>query len=228
MYLRDLAIHADKTIAPDFPSQFVSWFHRETCCITDFYRSMLKRRVSTAETAKVQLVFVMPGSAKPAVRHLLGVAEVQWDFDFHAYLSVEEHEKKLRVLDSLQAALLWIAGDQNWSFGGLDDCYSELSKRNLEFEGWSKRSWRHPSKPLRAKIGFLYATRRVDFFVGVFDGRGREKARKALGWTVPEMGIAEDVLRGAGRWGPTGIFRYKLPGVFLRLPKTWQVNLSGL
>lgn len=228
MFLRDIAVYADEAIVTRFPSGFVGWFHRETCCITELYVSLLWRKVATPDTAKVNLLFAEQEDFVPSVRQLINVADAKWFFRFSEYADKGVVGKKKMILDALHSALLWIAEEREWDVGALESCHAEAISRNLTLEGWSKKSWANPSGKYRAKIGFCFGLRAVDFFVGVFDRRGREAGRKPLGSVVPEMGITRPILMGAGSWNSANMFRLRIADAHFRLPKSWEVDLSEL
>jgi hypothetical protein len=228
MYLRDIAIYADEQIAKRFPSGFVGWFHRETCCITDLYSSVLGKRVATPDTVKVNLRFTDQEGFTPNVRQLINVADAKWKFDFSKYADRDVGGKKQMILNALQASLLWTAKNRKWDAGGIVECHAELIRRDLDFEGWSKKSWLTSNPKYRAKVGFCFGLRRVDFFVGIFDKKGREIGRKPLGSVVPEMGIAHLVLKGPGSWIAANVFQLQIADAHFCLPKSWEVDLSDL
>ena len=229
MYLRDVVVYADEAIVTDFPSGFVAWFHRETCCITDFYASLLRKKVETPDTAKVNLVFVQQQEGfAPGVKQLIDVADARWPFHFLEYSQADAGGKKRMILDALQAALLWIAKNRQWDVRGLEECHAAVVDRKLEFKGWSKKSWLSPNPKYRARVGFYFGLRSVDFFVGLFDRRSREIGRKPLASVVPEMWMAHLVLKGQGKWIRGKEFRFQIADSFSRLPKFWQVDVSDL
>ena len=228
MYLRDIAIYADEQIAEKFPSGFVGWFHRETCCVTDLYCSLLGKRIATPDTVKINLCFAEPEGAAPTVRQLINVADASWGFDFSKYADRDAREKKHMILDALQAALLSIAKKGKWDVSGFAACHAEVIRCDLDFEGWSKKSWVSPNPKFRAKVGFCFGLRMVDFFVGIFDRKGRETGRKPLGSVAPEMGIAHLVTKGPAKWVAGNVFRLQIADSYFHLPKSWDVDLSGL
>ena len=114
MYLRDIAVYADEEIVERFPSGFVGWFHRESCCITELYLSLIYRKIVTADTVKVNLVFLDQMRFAPSIRRLLGMADGTWCFDFSSYAETNELGKKRMMLDALHAALLWIGKERGW------------------------------------------------------------------------------------------------------------------
>src|SRR5487761_612209 len=225
MYLRDIAVFADETIVDRFPSGFVQWFHRETCCVTDWYASLLWRKVATADTAKVNFVFQELEPFVPTVRQLIDVADVRWFFRFSEYAQSNEARKKRMILDAIQGALRSIAKDRGWDRDRLEECYAAVIARDLNFQGWSKKSWLAPDRKHRARIGFYFGLRMVDFFVGVFDRKGNEIGRKQLGSVAPAMGLANAVLKGAGQWRAGSLFRYNIPKCYFHVPKSWEADL---
>lgn len=229
MYLRDLAIYADDAIVDRFPSGFVSWFHRESCCVTELYCSLLGKHVATSDAAKAHLDFVDSAGNEPSVRQLLNVADVRWPFAFSDYAALVDNDAKKRMLfDALHAALLWLAALRDWPTSGLEHCRAEALSRNLTHTGWSKQTWPDPSGKLRAKIGFSFELRSVEFYVGVFDRRGRELGRKPLGAVVPEMGVTRPILKGRGEWDAANKFRVQLGEGSFYLPRAWEVDLAAL
>ncbi len=228
MYLRDLAVYAEHAISTRFPSGFVGWFHRESCCITELYVSLLSKSVATSDTAKVNLTFTEIGELAPTLRQLINVADARWPFAFTEYAKGCESEKKRMMLDGLHSALVWIGNERAWDVCGFRRCYDEVVRRNLTFSGWSKKSWASPNRRHRARVGFFWGLRSVDFFVGAFDTRGREIGRKALRSVVPEMGVAHSLLKGLGIWQADGTFRLVVDGPHVPLRGTWEADLSDL
>jgi hypothetical protein len=229
-YLRDIEVYADAIIVTKVPSGFVGWFHRETCCVAELYLGLLWRRVATPDTAKVNLVFTEQEGFVPSVRQLIDVADARWLFRFSEYVERDVAEKKHMILDALHSALLWIAEERKWDASSLEECRAEVICRNLSYEGLSKKSWLSPNPKYRAKVGFRYGLRAVDFFVVIFDRRGREIGNKPLGAVVPEMGVAHEVLKGTGKWIRGKAFRFLPAGYHIRLPKSgsWEVDVSDL
>jgi hypothetical protein len=228
MYLRDLAVYADKIIFTRFPSGFVAAFHRETCCITDLYCSVLGKRVATPDTVKANVLFTEHNGSVPSVSQFIHVADAKWPFRFSQFADGDDFEKKQMILEAVHSALLWIASERRWDVGGLEECHAEIIRRNLSFNGLSKKSWLSPNRRYRARLGFIYELRKVDFVVGVFDRRGREIGRKSLGSIVPEMGILHGVMKGNGTWVTDSVFRLQTGSPYLRVPKFWEVDLSDL
>jgi hypothetical protein len=228
MYLRDIAIYADEQIAEGLPSGFVGWFHRESCCITELYCSLLSRKLVTSDTAKVNLVFVDQAVSAPTVRQLLAVADARWPFDFPSYAERDELGKKRMMLDSLHAALLWIAKVRGWGTKAFNDAYSQALNRNLTFEGLSKKSWHSPNRRHKARIGSSYGLRNIHLVLLVYDSKGNELGRKPLGEVVPEMGVVHWILRQKAAWNSRNVFRIQIGGYCFHVPKKLQVNLSDL
>lgn len=228
MYLREVAVYADADIVDRFPSGFVGWFHRETCCITELYRALLGKKLATADTVKVTLDFVEQTTFAPSVNQLLNVADGRWFFAFSRYVLLDTAGKKRMICDEIRAALLWIAGQRGWDSAGLEECYVAALDRNLCLNGWSKKSWLCPNGRHRARIGFTFELREVEFCVGIFDRRGRELGRKRLGSIRPEIGIADSVLKGRGRWLRGRVFRLDLGSAHFYVPKSWEVDVSDL
>src|SRR6266566_2197678 len=100
MFLRDIAIYADEAIVETSPPGFVGWFHRETCCITDLYITLIQRKIVTPDTAKICIVFA-EAEKRPKMRQLIEVADVVWPFTFRHYIEGKEDDKKRIILDSL-------------------------------------------------------------------------------------------------------------------------------
>jgi hypothetical protein len=228
MYLRDIAVYADERIADRYASGFVGWFHRESCCVTDLYSSVLGKSLTTLDTVKVNLLFTEHDALAPTLRQLINVADADWEFDFSKYVDRDVGGKKEMILDSLQEALIWIATKRKWDATGFRQCHAEIIRRNLDYSGWSKKSWVSPNAKYKAKIGFSFGLRIVDFFVGIFDRKGREIGQKPMCSVVPEMGVAHLVLKGSGSWNDGNVFCVQIADSYFHLPKSWQVDCSDL
>jgi hypothetical protein len=228
MYLRDISVYGDEAIVSKFPSGFVSWFHRESCCITELYISLLHRRIVTPDTVKVHLDFIDADGASPAIEPpCLSVAMGRWPFDFATYAKMDPAGMKRALFDALHSALVWIAGELGWDTAPFETVKEEALAKNLQLAGWSKKSCLSPDKKYRARVGFNWELRSVDFFVGIFDRRGRERGTKYLGSMVPEMGKVASFLT-PGKWNKRNVFRLDIMRVSFEHPDYWQVHLSGL
>ena len=226
MYLREIAVFADENIVMRFPSGFVGWFHRETCCVTELYESFIQRKMATSDTAKVNLVLYDEEGFVPTVRQLINVADGRWSFDFASYAEKDERGKKRMILDALHAALLWIAKERGWETEALNDAYSQILNRNLAFESLSKKTWFSSNRKYKAKVGFCYGVRAIHFFLVVYDRKGNELGRKPLEKVSPEMGVVHWVLKQKPVWNTHNVFRLRTDGYCFHLPKELEVDLS--
>jgi hypothetical protein len=229
VYLRDIDVYADETIVTRFPSGFVGWFHRETCCITQPYIAVLGKKVFTPDTGKVFLTFTDPKESTPRIcRCELGVLEAEWPFLFARYAEGDDVQKKCMILDGVHSAVLWVGKERGWDVRSLAECRDEIIRRDFVFEGWSKKSWASPDRKFRAKIGFQFELRRVDLVLGVFDRKGREIGRKPLGWAVPQTGVLYHVLKANGTWTNENIFQIQSAVRVIGMKNTQEVDLSDL
>ncbi len=228
MYLRDIVIFADENIVETFRGGFVSWFHRETCWLTDLYVTLLRRKLKTSDTTKVQFQFTDNRALAPSVKQLLTIAETTWLFDFDTYVHAHECNKKRMLLASLHAALIWLGTQRNWDTQVFEYCRQKALERNLTYRGISNRSWPSPDGKYKARVAFSYGLRSVDFYVVVFDRRGRELGVKALGSAVSGLSVAAYMLKGTGKWGRGNTFRWLIPEFFWELPKAWTVSLADV
>ena len=202
----------------------------ETCCVSELYLALLSRKIITEDTAKVNLVLNEYKGFARRVRQLLDVADAAWGFRFSAYCELnDDGNRKRMVLDALHSALHWMAEERKWDVGVFNRCRSQILDHNFEYAGWSKKSWLCPSRKFRARIGFDFGLRSVDFVVGIFDRRAREIGRKPLGSALPEMGILALVLKSNSKWISGTTFRVTLRMPWdPNLPKSWSVNLAHL
>jgi len=224
MFLRDIAIYADEAIVETSPPGFVGWFHRETCCITDLYITLLQRKIVTPDTVKVSILFT-EAEKRPRMRQLIDVADVVWPFTFRRYIKADEEEKKRLILDTLHDTLIWIATERGWNQRPLKAAYAQILELNLTFEGWSKRKWLSPDRKRVARIYFRQSLRDIELYVLVLDRRGRELGRKFLGSTIPESGIAWSLI-GGGRWKQKTRFALSLGPAHFAAPKAWETDLA--
>jgi len=228
MFLRDLAIYADKLLVDRFPGGFVQRFHRETCCVVELYLSHLLREAETGEIAKVQLEFTDSLKQPPkadCISRLINVLVVPWPFEFEAYERAHHQMKKESVAEALLAALLWLCDVHSWSKHPFEDAFQACARHNWTFEGFSKASWSSPSKRFRARIFFRYGIDQVELFAVLYKNRSKEEIiRKRLGSGVPEMGCLEHFLRKA-QWNSET--RFSVSGTDFR-HETWQADFADI
>ena len=154
MYLRDISVYADEAIQPRFASGFVHWFHRESCCITELYRSLLRKRVVTADTAKVHLEFLDEDCALPSFRPpRLSVVMAKWPFDFSAHAEADSAGKKQKLLGTLHSALVWIANDLGWDAAAFETIRAEATAQNLRASRLVQEELSQPRQEVQGEGG---------------------------------------------------------------------------
>ena len=132
------------------------------------------------------------------------------------------------MLDEVHSAPLWIARERGWDPAGLEECRDKVARLDFRFEGWMKKSWAGPNPKYRARVGFRFELRRLDFTVGIFDRRGREIGSKLLGWTTPEMGVLNFLNKASCVWNVDNTFQLQFNVSFMTNKKTYSVDLSDL
>ncbi len=228
-YFRDLSIYADKGIVEVFKGGFVQRFHRQTCCISEHYRTKLSGKLLTNGTAKVLLEFVADSSTiKPALRPGpdTDVLIRQLRFDFAPYLNDSALGKKHRVESALYDCLTSIAVEGNWNRSLIDEVHKEVIDNDFIFTGISKASWPGPDSKYRVRIAFDWDLDAIGLFAVLFRNRSSvEVSRKKLGELVPESGIlSEAICQQHGRWASNTEFELKTTDFLLKRMKVSFVD----
>ena len=60
--------------------------------------------------------------------------------------------KKKLIIDTMQDALLWLAGKLDWQKEPFKEAYREAYRKNLMLEGFGKKTWVSPSSKYRVRI----------------------------------------------------------------------------
>lgn len=224
MYLRDLAVYADNQLAKRYQDGFVGWFHVHTCCIVEFFLTLITRKVQTSDVAKVTLILCSPEDVPTKPDLPLHFSNVRWPFDFERYRASTEHDKRALILSTVHDALVWIAKTQGWNVKPFNEAAKLIEESNLTFEGLSKKSWRTPDGRRRVKVHFKFELERVVFHAVLLAGKTpKELDRVYLGDGVPES----DCLRayiGNGEWVSPTTFQLTTAGF---ISETWQADFAS-
>lgn len=207
MYLRDIVVYADDAIVERYKGGFVQRFHREASSVVDQYLYEIHRKVVTAETAKVGFTFTDEMSEPPV--HTAGRCFYSWPFDFATYTALSTNEAKQRlILDSLHAAMIWIATAEGWAIDSLETAYNKIIDRNFKFIGYSKISWLCPNERFRARIYFDWQLDGITLFAVLTRNRSKtELARLEFGTAIASGGILHHYLN-AGKWKSSTEFAF--------------------
>lgn len=199
MYLNGITISADPSIVDHVPPGFVGEFHRQTCCIVAFFRSLIRRKLrSTAPD--IAFRFTDSLSTKPQLDESLPYLNIPWPFDFRTYVASCDHDRKRQIFDAMQGGLIWLATIARWDTSPILDAASRINAANLCFEGYSRKSWVSPDQQIRARVHFSFELEQVNLEAVFLRNRTTNVlSRKQLGWAVPETDCLHYLLQD-GTW----------------------------
>lgn len=219
MYVSDIEMYADDAIVERYKAGFVGRFHGHTCCVVEAYRALLSRKIDGGEIWKIicigtDTIAEPPGTSEYDATD--GIITVSWPFDFSEYVASDPHAKKRLILEAINAACLWTAGQRGWDCGPFETAYETILGRDLDFEGFSKKSWVSPSKKYRARIFFEFQLEAVKLTAVLFKNRTKQEvARRYLGKGIPTPGCLHGFLR-IGKWNSENEFVLMLQGFWAK------------
>ena len=221
MYLRDIAVVADKRIDERLGDGFARRFSDETGCIEELYLSLTWRQVRTEDLAKVMFYFTDEIDSPP---DKVFPMRCFWPFDFTRYQTLDAEAKKRVILDTLQEAILWLGGKLGWDTGPLHAAYAEALRRNLTLEGLVRKSWPSPDGKYRMRVYFRFDLDAVYLEAVLFRNRSkREIARKPLGTGRPYPGCMTEY-SAEGVWTTPTSFELRSSDF---LQQVWRADFSA-
>ncbi len=220
MYLAEIAVASDKRIDHRIGPDFARRFDIQTTCIEELYRSLTWRQIRTEDLAKVMFYFTDEIDSPP---EKVAPMRCYWPFDFGRYRSVDAETKKRMILDTLQEAILWLAGKLGWDTGPLHAAYDEAVRRNLTLEGLLRKSWASPDRKYRMRVHYRFDLDAVYLEAVLFRNRSkREIARKPLGTGEPYPGCMTEY-SAEGVWTSPTSFELRSSDF---LQQVWKVDFS--
>jgi len=194
MIFRDIvldALHFADRRDGEFPRDRLQ-IQRATFCVADLYLKFLAR-VETPATNKVIVALSSDPEvcASRKVERLLNVIEFPWPFSFDRYSVLSAFEKKHMLLDTLHAAVVWLAEHESWDVEPLQAAYSFAIAHKLENAFFWKdgKSWRSPDGRFKARLYYTFGTETAEVYAVIYD-----KGNKEIGWKLLKQERAGDAI----------------------------------
>ncbi len=204
MYLREIDICADDRIVDRYPSGFVAKFHRDCCCISELYASLLSRRIETVNIAKLVFMFsdLIREPPEPS-----NASVIYWPFPFEEYIASSQNAKKQLIHNRLFEALTFVASIHGWHRLSIEEIFREADAAGLVLKGVGKTSWKSPSGKYRAWVEFVVDLDAVYLECILTTSTKRlELARRTLGTAIPQTWCLKYYL-SAGTWISDTVFQ---------------------
>lgn len=212
MYVRDITLGADLSVADRCRPGIVADFAVNSHCITDMYRTLLNRKLATPDTVKVCVSVTDALDRCPAVGDIqqwINVAMIPWGFDFQAFDASAGLGRKRLMLDALHHALTWLAEVRAWNAVPLGIVYQRCLERDIKHSGMlAKKGWLTPDGKHKVKLFFEFELEVVELWAVLFCRGGDELVRKPL-VRVRAHANAIDALVGEGQWVSPTRFRLR-------------------
>lgn len=231
MYLRDIAIYADESVAENRKNGFVARFHRDSCGIVDHYRHCLGRSVKTLSTAKVLLLlkdvsvlkaFQVKGEGDVKASEG-GTLICMCPFEFAQYECGDVPVKQRLLCGVIQGALHFLSLSYGWSHDAIASAYEAVIASDFTFQGMLPETWLSPDRKHRIRIWFEWELEWIRLYGVLFRNRSStELSRHFLAKIVPENGILRHVIC-KGKWISSRRFRLE-SGLFFG--NAWTVDFS--
>lgn len=160
-------------------------FEFEVDCVCDLYIRCLPILV-TAETAKVvfDIMDADDWVSPSRIKRLLSVTVSPWRASLAEYWQRDEMGRKQFALETLHAAMMWLAGIEGWPVEPLITAHDECQQRGLVNEFFCKKKFPSPSRTFTIKLFCEFGPREAKLYAVVMR-RSKEIARIYLGDAKP-------------------------------------------
>ncbi len=228
MYLRDITIHADKSIVSNYKDGFVLRFSRDAQCCISLFLSLIPRKIETKGTMKIALTFTDDKMQIKEHHHMYpeqpDVLIFTWLFPFERYVAATELEKKCLVFSSMYDCVKHLAKQYEWDTKPLDDAKEKAESDDFQYTGYLKHSWVSHNSKWRARIYFDFGLEFIKFYCCLFKNRSKtELGRRYMGQAVP-LGCPP-IKKLDGKWYSDTQFELISPN-FQKIK--WEVDLSEI
>ena len=120
-------------------------------------------------------------------------------FDLNSYFSLNDYDRKERVLNFIHESMLFLAEYFNWNTIQLKSAYQKILDENIETNFWFGKLKSSVNRKYKAGIFCEYGLQKFQIFAITYSKHGDEIERKLLASTKPsEYDFAE--LLGKTRW----------------------------
>ena len=208
MFLRDISMHCDHSLVEDYKGGFVGRFNGEATCISDLYISLLRRKVATADVAKLYILFgYFDGiSGVENKTYGTGVLSIQSSFSFADYYHGSESEKKSLLHASLHRICMRVATARSWDLTPFESAYVEALRCGLTFQGLARQTWLSPNRKYCARIHVKHELDGVYLSCVLTKANSHvEITRQCLGKAISGTVTLRDVI-GNGEWISPTVF----------------------
>ncbi|MEQ8637305.1 hypothetical protein [Gimesia maris] len=204
MFLRDVAIHADKAIVSNYKDGFVGKFARDVTCCTYLFLRLIHRKIETAGVIKLALTFTDNESLIKERHHMYpeqpDVLIFTWLFPFDKYIESSELEKKRMIFSAMTDCVKYLATQYEWDSQPVVDALEQAEQDDYRFNGYLNPSWVSPDSKWRVRIYFECGLEFLEFYCCLFKNRSKtELGRKYMGRDVPVQ-TGNRIDKSDGKW----------------------------
>jgi hypothetical protein len=209
MYIRDIAIYADKSIVDFYGNGFCYHFHEHTCCIVAFILSKIYRKVETNAICKLSFDLYhhkVCFDSTPSICD--GVLSFPAEFDFDTYNSPNclPNCKKQMIATFLRQSLETVCSKNLWDYSPFQSAFDSLEQEKYIITMLSKKSWMSPNRKFKVSIVCNYDITEAVFDVVLVERKTRrEICRKFLGEIRPSEDLLYEVKKNC-KWRSETVF----------------------
>jgi hypothetical protein len=161
-----------------------------------YLRHLRILKIKTKDTAKVVVEIPTDGSKQmKTYNHLLDVIELFWPFKFKTYWKLNDHDKKMKILNAIHEALLFLAEKEGWPTTSFNKAYKACIKSGLNNEWFIDRMITSPNKIIKAQIFVAYKEDALYVYLVIFNKYRQEIHRILWGKYDDDEELYRDICR---------------------------------
>ena len=118
-------------------------FRNEVRCIAAHYYSFLPKKYKTDNFWKILVECV---DTEQDNKLYLGVKVVKIKFDYEHYLTLDNHNRKVVILDTLHKGVMKVSDEQEWNPTLFDTCFSKVVNDSYYYTWYFKKPKKNRTK----------------------------------------------------------------------------------
>lgn len=197
-------------------------FSLQTRCITALF-SRLLGYINTSDCKKIVVKCVPEIHGKKTVTYPDGFCDVQIKFDYNAYTTLDDFDKKKASLEALMDGIRTVAEEKKWIIEPFESVYDRIKEIRYKNEWVWKKPIKSPDNNAIASVLLQHEISEITISIIISNKSGDELFRKKIMSELPdEWNYARHL--GEIKW----VSEYEVVLINKKKDEEWLVNTKDL
>lgn len=146
-------------------------FNFQTQCITTLYENFLPK-LHTDNVRKININCGGQDNDIKVTEHIDGFLEIHIPFNFKLFFTLDDMEKKILLLETLQQAVLWVADKMNWEENIFRETYEKVRSADYECKYIWKKPKSNKSRQHKAVVEIEVTLYETKLYLSIINKKG--------------------------------------------------------